>query len=119
MGITASVLDDILRAIAPSDDTLDAVRNRRDEVLSFVAQYPGALRTRMRQARSPTGRQTTIRTLMVAWCLTGGGIELGPDGDDEGPKILWKICARTCGMPSGSPSPHGLPSFKTGYSRDL
>jgi hypothetical protein len=85
MGITASVLDDILRTIAPGDDTLDAVQNRRDEVLGLVAPYPGALRTYAsgsiahRTANDDTDADGGV-VLNQRWYH-----ELGPDGDDEGP----------------------------------
>jgi len=39
------ILVDIQKEIAPSDETLEAVRNRRDEVLSITGRYVGALRT--------------------------------------------------------------------------
>jgi len=85
MGITASILEDILRTIAPSDETLDAVRNRRDEVLGFVAPYPGALRTY-------ASGSIAHRTANDDTDADGGVVldrrlypELGPDGDDEGP----------------------------------
>lgn len=45
MNYVDNILADIQREIAPSDETLEAARNRRDEVLSIVRGYPGALRT--------------------------------------------------------------------------
>ena len=45
MGITASILKDVLGETAPSDEILKAVRTRRDKVLSRARGYPGALRT--------------------------------------------------------------------------
>lgn len=47
MGITASILDDILRDTAPGDDILEAVRERRDKVRRIARRYPGAHRTYM------------------------------------------------------------------------
>jgi hypothetical protein len=85
MGITAFILDDILRTIAPSDETLDAVRNRRDEVLGVVAPYPGALRTY-------ASGSVAHRTANDDTDADGGVVldrrsypELGPDGGNEGP----------------------------------
>lgn len=39
------ILIDIQKKIAPSDETLEAARSRRDEVLSIARGYAGALRT--------------------------------------------------------------------------
>lgn len=85
MGITASILDDVQRQIAPSDETLDAVRNRRDEVLGIIAPYPGALRTY-------ASGSIAHRTANDDTDADGGMVldrrcypELGPDGDGEGP----------------------------------
>jgi hypothetical protein len=85
MGITASILDDIRRIIAPSDETLEAVRNRRDEVLNIVAPYPGALRTygsgsiAHRTANDDTDADGGV--VLDRRCYP----ELGPDGDGKGP----------------------------------
>jgi hypothetical protein len=85
MGMTASILDDVQRQIAPSDETLEAVRNRRDEVLSIVEPYPGALRTY-------TSGSIAHRTANDDTDADGGMVldrrcypELGPDGHGEDP----------------------------------
>jgi hypothetical protein len=92
MGITTLILDDIRRIIAPSDETLEAVRNRRDEVLNVVAPYPGALRT----YRSGSIAHRTANDDTDA----DGGVvldrrsypNLGPDGGNEGPtEIVEKV----------------------------
>lgn len=85
MGITASILDDILRDTAPSDETLDAVRGRRDEVLCIAARYLGALRTygsgsiAHRTANDDTDADGGV--VLDRRCYP----ELGPDGGNEGP----------------------------------
>jgi hypothetical protein len=88
MGITTSILDEILRQTAPSDVTLDAVWNRRDEVLCISARYPGALRTY-------ASGSIAHRTANDDTDADGGVVldrryypELGPDGDGEGPENI-------------------------------
>ncbi len=95
MGITASILHDVQRQIAPSDETLDAVRNRRDEVLGIVEPYPGALRTY-------ASGSIAHRTANDDTDADGGVVldrryypEFGPDGDGEGPADVDLIMALT------------------------
>jgi hypothetical protein len=45
MGHTARILDEVRGQIAPSDETLKAVRERRGDVLDVAKQFPGVLRT--------------------------------------------------------------------------
>lgn len=45
MNNTDEILADIQKRIAPTDETLEAARSRRDEVLSIAGRYAGALRT--------------------------------------------------------------------------
>ncbi len=47
IGCVDEILVDIQKQIAPSDEILKTVRNRRDEVRSITGQYVGALRTYM------------------------------------------------------------------------
>jgi len=85
MGITATILDDILRDTAPSDETLDAVRERREEVLGIAACFPGASRTYAsgsiahRTANDDTDADGGV--VLDRRCYP----DLGPDGGGEGP----------------------------------
>jgi hypothetical protein len=85
MGITATILDEILHETAPGDEILEAVRERRDKVLGIVGSYPGALRTY-------TSGSVAHRTANDDTDADGGVVldrrfypALGPDGGKEGP----------------------------------
>ena len=85
MGITKDILSDLLKTIAPSDETMELVRARRDKVLRVAGRFPGALRTY--QSGSVAHRTSNGDT------DADGGVvldrrsypSLGPDGDGEGP----------------------------------
>ena len=88
MGSTLAILNDILQQSAPNDQTLDAVRARRDEVLRIVHRFPGVLRTY--QAGSVAQKTTNYNA-----DADGGAVldrrsypELGPDGRGEKPDAI-------------------------------
>ena len=85
MGHTENILKEILRDTSPSKETMELVRERRDEVLGVAGRYPGALRTYKSGSvahRTPNGDTDA-----------DGGVvldrrsyqDLGPDGDGVGP----------------------------------
>jgi len=82
------ILVDIQKKIAPSDETLEAARNRRDEVLSIVRSYAGALRTYMagsiahRTANDDTDADCGVVLDRRSY------YELGPDGDRGAPNDI-------------------------------
>ena len=88
MGSTLAMLNDILQQCGPSDQTLDAVRARRDEVLRTAHRFPGVLRTY--QAGS-----VAQKTANYDADADGGAVldrrsypELGPDGTGEKPDAI-------------------------------
>lgn len=86
MGHTDRILDDIRSEIAPSDETLDAARSRREEVLAAASGFDGALRTYAsgsiahRTANDDTDADCGIVLDRRSYQ------ELGPDGGGEGPE---------------------------------
>ncbi len=82
------ILVDIQIQIAPSDETLVTVRNRRDEVLSIVGRYKGALRTYTsgsiahRTANDDTDADCGLVLDRRSY------LELGPDGDGGAPNDI-------------------------------
>ena len=82
---TASVLNDVHAALAPSADTLSAVRSRRSQVLSEATDYPGTLRTyRSGSIAHRTANQDTDADCGVVLDRRLYP-KLGPDGAREGP----------------------------------
>lgn len=83
-----NILVDIQRKIAPSDETLEAARSRRDEVLSVARGYRGALRTYTagsiahRTANDDTDADCGIVLDRRSY------YELGPDGDGGAPNEI-------------------------------
>jgi hypothetical protein len=89
---TNHILDEIRAQIAPSDETLNKARSRRDEVLDAAKKFDGALRT----YSSGSIAHFTANDDTDADC----GVvldrrvypKLGPDGDGEGPgEIVNKV----------------------------
>lgn len=82
------ILVDIQKKIAPSDETLEAVRSRRDEVMSIASHYTGALRTYMagsiahRTANDDTDADCGVVLDRRSYH------ELGPDGDGGPPNEI-------------------------------
>ena len=85
MGHTNKILDDVRTQLAPADETLEAARARRDEVLDAARKFEGALRTYSSgsiahfTANSDTDADCGVvldRRVYPA---------LGPDGEGEGP----------------------------------
>lgn len=82
------ILVDIQRQIAPSDETLEAARKRRDEVLSIVRSYAGALRTYTagsiahRTANDDTDADCGVVLDRRSY------YELGPDGGGGAPNAI-------------------------------
>jgi len=82
------ILVDIQKEIAPSDETLEAVRSRRDEVLSITGRYVGALRTYTagsiahRTANDDTDADCGVVLDRRSYH------ELGPDGDGGAPNDI-------------------------------
>ena len=82
------ILVDIQIQIAPSDETLVTVRNRRNEVLSIVGRYKGALRTYTsgsiahRTANDDTDADCGLVLDRRSY------LELGPDGDGGAPNDI-------------------------------
>ena len=88
MGSTLVILNDILQQTAPRDQTLDALRARRDEVLRIARRFPGVLRTY--QAGSVAHKTANYNA-----DADGGAVldrrsypELGPDGSGEKPDAI-------------------------------
>jgi len=85
VGLAAEILDELRQAIAPDDETLDAARSRRDEVLKSAVGFAGVART----YHSGSIAHGTANYGLDADC----GVvldrrswkELGPDGDSRGP----------------------------------
>jgi hypothetical protein len=82
------ILVDIQENIAPRDETLEAARNRRDEVLSIARGYLGALRTYAagsiahRTANDDTDADCGVVLDRRSY------YELGPDGDGGAPNDI-------------------------------
>ncbi len=82
------ILVDIQKNIAPRDETLGAVRSRRDEVLSVAGRYVGALRTftagsiAHRTANDDTDADCGVVLDRRSY------LELGPDGDGGAPNDI-------------------------------
>jgi len=88
MNYINDIFVDIQKKIAPSDETLEAARSRRDEVLSVARGYGGALRTY-------TAGSIAHRTANDDTDADCGAVldrrsyyELGPDGDDGVPNDI-------------------------------
>ena len=85
---TASYLNDVHAELAPSDETLSAVRSRRDEVLANAKDYPGSLRTYIsgsiahRTANNDTDADCGLVLDRRAYP------NLGPDGGGEEPNQI-------------------------------
>jgi len=81
MNNTDEILIDIQKKIAPPDETLEAARSRRDEVLTVAGRYVGALRTYTsgsiahRTANDDTDADCGVVLDRRSYP------ELGPDGD--------------------------------------
>lgn len=88
MNYVDDILADVQKQIAPSDETLEAARSRRDEVLSVARGYRGALRTYTagsiahRTANDDTDADCGIVLDRRLYC------ELGPDGDGGAPNDI-------------------------------
>jgi len=79
------ILVEIQKKIAPSDETLEAVRSRRDEVLSIAGRYVGALRTYTAGSMAHrTANDDTDADCGVVLDRRSYH-ELGPDGDGGTP----------------------------------
>ena len=72
---TAAFLNDVHAELAPSDETLSAVRSRRDDVLARVGDFPGALRT---YTSGSIAHRQLIKTPTptVVWYLTDDRIQI-------------------------------------------
>jgi len=88
MNYADEILVSIQKKIAPSDETLEAARNRRDEVLSVARGYPGTLRTY--KAGSIAHRTANDDTDADCGVVLDRRTyhELGPDGDGGGPNSI-------------------------------
>jgi len=88
MNHTDDILVEIQKKIAASDETLEAVRSRRDEVLSIAGRYVGALRTYTagsiahRTANDDTDADCGVVLDRRSYH------ELGPDGDSDAPNDI-------------------------------
>ena len=88
MNHTDDILVEIQKKIAPSDETLEAVRSRRDEVLSIAGRFEGALRTYTagsiahRTANDDTDADCGVVLDRRSYH------ELGPDGDGGAPNDI-------------------------------
>lgn len=88
MGNTEATLNQVRKWLEPSDETLAAVKERRDNVLAVARTFPGALRT----YRSGSIGHHTANDDTDADC----GVvldrrhypKLGPDGDNVGPSEI-------------------------------
>ena len=82
------ILTDVQKKIAPTDETLESVRSRRDEVLTIVGRYAGALRTYTsgsiahRTANDDTDADCGVVLDRRSYH------ELGPDGDGGPPNEI-------------------------------
>lgn len=88
MNHTDDILVEIQKKIAPSNETLEAVRSRRDQVLSIAGRYVGALRTYTagsiahRTANDDTDADCGVVLDRRSYH------ELGPDGDGGAPNDI-------------------------------
>jgi len=85
MGYTSKLLDDIRAQIAPTDQTLQAARNRRDDVLAALNNLDGRLRD---YVSGSIGHRTANRdTDADCGVVLDRRVHpaLGPDGDGVGP----------------------------------
>lgn len=88
MGTTADVLEDVLRKIAPSEETLEAAWSRRDEVRAIAGRYSGSLRTYASGSIAhQTANDDTDADLGVVLDRRSYP-QLGPDGDGKGPSAI-------------------------------
>ena len=85
---TASYLNDVHVALAPSDDTLSTAKSRRDKVLAKAKSFPGTLRTYISGsiAHRTANHDTDADCGLVLDRRSYP--ELGPDGEGEGPNQL-------------------------------
>lgn len=121
------ILVDIQKEIAPSDETLEAARSRRDEVLSIARGYAGALRT---YTAGSIGHRTANHDTDADCGVVldrRSYHELGPDGDggapndivedvrvyirdrlkDRHPDIAFRLTKRAIKVTSNEPLPDG------------
>ncbi len=88
MGYTQRVIDEVREKLAPSDETLEAARTRRDAILGAASKYPGALRTYVsgsiahRVANDDTDADCGVVLDRRSYP------ELGPDGEGVGPEKI-------------------------------
>jgi hypothetical protein len=88
MGHTDRILHDIRTKIAPSDETLDAARSRREEVLAAARGFDGALRTYASGSIAHrTANDDTDADCGVVLDRRSHP-ELGSDGDGVGPDAV-------------------------------
>lgn len=88
MNYVDDILADIQRKIAPSDETLEEARSRRNEVLSAAKGYVGALRTYTAGSIAHrTANDDTDADCGVVLDRRSYG-ELGPDGDGGAPNDI-------------------------------
>ncbi len=88
MGHTNRLLDNIRGQIAPSDETLQAARTRRDDVLAALKDFEGRLRD---YAAGSIGHRTANDDTDADCGLVLDRRvyqDLGPDGDDVGPEDI-------------------------------
>ena len=88
MGYTNQFLEDVLRQLHPGDDVIGTARERRNEVLGEMAEFPG----RLRDYASGSIAHRTANFDTDADC---GAVldrrsypELGPDGEGKGPTAV-------------------------------
>lgn len=85
---TAAILNDVHSELAPSDETLSAVRSRRDDVLARCNDFPGTLRTYISGSIAHrTANQDTDADCGVVLDRRSYP-DLGPDGNGEGPNQI-------------------------------
>lgn len=82
------VLADVLKKIAPSDEILEVVRSRRDEIMAVAGRYVGALRTYMAGAiaHKTANGDTDADCGVVLDRRTYP--KLGPDGEGNPPNEI-------------------------------
>ena len=88
MGSTDAALNQILKDVAPSDETLQATKERRDAVLKAAAGFPGFLRSyKSGSIGHHTANDDTDADCGVVLDRRSRP-ELGPDGDGVGPNAV-------------------------------
>ena len=87
---TESMLKDVLEILAPDKQTLLAVRTRRDEVLKIVQKYPGILRTYWAGSMAHKTANYNADADGGAVLDRRSFLELGPEGNGEGPRGIVK-----------------------------